>query len=65
MVLHKSTSTFDHSQLLLLFRPKPKRKKIRRIFRFEFMWIKDPKCAQIVSEAWSEGAMADPVFSIH
>ncbi|XP_075650222.1 uncharacterized protein LOC142620797 [Castanea sativa] len=65
VVLHKLTSTSDHSQLLLLFRPKPKRKKIRRIFRFESMWLKDPKCAQIFSKAWSEGVISDPMFPIH
>lgn len=42
MVIHKSASTSDHSQLLLVFRLKPKRMKPRRLFRFESMWLKDP-----------------------
>ena len=63
VVIHKS-STSDHNQILLFFRPKPKRKKPRSLFRFESMCLKDPKCEQIVIEAWLEGADLDPSFLI-
>ena len=26
-----------------------------RVFRFESMWLKDPRCETIVEEAWDEG----------
>ena len=27
----------------------------RRPFRFKAMWLRDPKCAEVVQEAWLEG----------
>lgn len=37
VVIHKPSSASNHSQILLLFCPKPKRKKPQRLFRFESM----------------------------
>ena len=28
-----------------------------RVFRFESMWLKDPRCEAIVEEAWDEGLL--------
>lgn len=54
-LLHKSSSTSDHSPLILQMVAKKKRAKSKRCFRFESMWLKDSKCGEIVTEAWNEG----------
>lgn len=64
VVFHKSSSTFDHSPLLLKFCLKLKRKKPRILFIFKPMWLKDPRCEQIVIEVWLEGAGFDSPFPI-
>ncbi|XP_075669717.1 uncharacterized protein LOC142639416 [Castanea sativa] len=35
-----------------------KRDKSTKTFRFESMWLKEPKCEEIVTEAWNEGLVA-------
>nr|POE71171.1 hypothetical protein CFP56_34542 [Quercus suber] len=52
---HLSSSAFDHSPLILQLCAKPRKKRIGRVFRFESMWLKDPRCKSIVEEAWDEG----------
>ena len=54
-LVHKSSSISDHCPLILQMVTEKKRAKSKRCFRFESMWLKDSKCGEIVSEAWSEG----------
>ena len=55
---HLSSSTSYHSPLSLHLVPKKKKKKIRKSFRFESMWLKDNRCEEIVKDAWEEGVHA-------
>ena len=43
---------------------KPQKWIRRKIFRFESMWLKDPKYEEIVKNAWAEGNMSNASFSI-
>ncbi|XP_050290016.1 uncharacterized protein LOC126728194 [Quercus robur] len=52
---HLSSSASDHSPLSLHLVPKRKKKKIRKSFRFESMWLKDSRCEEIVKAAWEMG----------
>ena len=63
-VYHLSNSTSDHSPLSLHFFLKQKKWFQQKIFRFESMWLKDPKCEDIVKNAWEEGGMAVDSFLI-
>ena len=63
-VYHLSNSTSDHSPLSLHIFLKQKKRFQQKIFRFESMWLKDPKCEDIVKNAWEEGGMAVRSFLI-
>ena len=54
-LFHKSSSVSDHCPLLLTFFKKSKRGRHKKGFKFEAMWVQDPRCESIVSSAWSEG----------
>nr|POE53756.1 hypothetical protein CFP56_23296 [Quercus suber] len=45
----------NHSPLVLHLVAKPRKKRVGRVFRFESMWLKDPRCGAIVGEAWDDG----------
>ena len=52
---HLTSAASDHSPLLLTFTNKTRRRRPRRMFRFEKIWLKDPRCEAVVLEAWNEG----------
>ena len=54
-----SSSASDHSPLSLHLVPKKRKKKMKKTFRFESMWLKDSRCEDIVKAAWEEGLHAD------
>ncbi|XP_030949017.1 uncharacterized protein LOC115972935 [Quercus lobata] len=56
-VYHLSNSASDHSPLSLHFFLKQKKRFQRKIFKFKSMWLKDPKCEDIVKNAWEEGSV--------
>ena len=52
---HLSSSASNHSPLILQLFVKPRKKRMGRVFQFESMWLKDPRCDVIVEEAWDKG----------
>ena len=57
-LIHKSSSTSYHNPLLLQLKVTKKQGKSKNSFRFESMWLKEPKCEEVVTEAWNEGLVA-------
>nr|XP_023892075.1 uncharacterized protein LOC112004085 [Quercus suber] len=68
-VHHVSMPSLDHSMLTIhLKQPQSRRPCYRPLFRFEAMWLHDPRCAEVVQEAWHEGlymANGDPIINCH
>lgn len=55
-VHHISMSTSDHSMLSLRLKDdRHSRQKDKKLFRFEEMWLSDPRCSEVVQESWQEG----------
>ena len=52
---HLASLALDHSPLSLRLLPKPWKRKVGKLFCFESMWLKDPRCEEIVQETWGEG----------
>ena len=64
-LFHKSSSVSDHCPLLQTFFEKlnwGRHKK--KGFRFEAMWVQDPRCESIVSSAWFEGLVDTSPYPI-
>ena len=51
---HLTSSASDHSPLLLRLVQK-RRRRPKKIFHFESMWLKNPRCEEVVLEAWYDG----------
>lgn len=51
---HLTSSVSNHSPLLLKLFQK-RRRRPKKLFCFESMWIKDPRCEEVVVEAWNDG----------
>ena len=51
---HLTSSALDHSPLLLRLVQK-RRRRPKKIFCFESMWLKNPRCEEVVLEAWNVG----------
>lgn len=47
----------DHCCLMLRTTQRRQRKKPRKHFRFESIWLNDGKCGDIVRESWAEGEL--------
>uniref|UniRef100_A0A7N2M4M2 DUF4283 domain-containing protein n=1 Tax=Quercus lobata TaxID=97700 RepID=A0A7N2M4M2_QUELO len=61
---HLSSSVSDHCPLSLHLFRKAKKQRIGQIFKFEFMWLKDPRCEEVVNRAWVDGLLANFEFSL-
>ena len=54
---HLSSSASDHSLLCLHLVHRQRRRKARKLFIFESMWLKDRRCEEVVKAAWVEKEM--------
>ena len=54
---HLASSASDHCCLMLRTNKRFQRRKSKKIFRFESMWLKDGRCGDIVKESWAEGEL--------
>ena len=63
-VFHLTSSASDHSPLALHFFRKQQRRRGSKILRFKSMWLKDPKCEDVVKMAWVEGCIDSVGFPI-
>ena len=61
---HLTNSASDHSPLLLRLDRRVSKKKMKKLFRFESMWLKEPQCEEIVQNAWSDGIIAQSDFPL-
>uniref|UniRef100_A0A803MS51 Endonuclease/exonuclease/phosphatase domain-containing protein n=1 Tax=Chenopodium quinoa TaxID=63459 RepID=A0A803MS51_CHEQI len=57
-VSHLTKRKSDHLPILLCIKEAlhtSKKKKKKKMYRFEAMWLRDENCAEIVSDAWERG----------
>ena len=55
-VQHLTMSTSDHSMIAVYMPPlKPRHKHHQLPFYFEALRLRDPRCAEVVEDAWMEG----------
>ena len=54
-VFHLTSSVSDHSPLTLRMALNMRKRKAKRMFRFEAMWLKDQGCEEVVQKAWEDG----------
>ena len=59
---HLTNSASDHSPLLLRLERRVSKKKMKKLFKFESMWLKEHQCEEIVQNAWSDGVMVQSEF---
>lgn len=57
-VFHLTSSVSNHSPLALQMVPNQRRKKTKKMFRFEAMWLRDQSYEEVVQEVWEEGKLA-------
>ena len=63
-LFHLTYLTLDHSPLSLHLERRAHKRKVGQVFRFESMWLKEPRCEDVVHEAWEEGMAMDSNFSL-
>lgn len=63
-LFHKSSSISEHCPLVLQLVGKQKVTKQSKPFRFEAMWLKDPRCENVVNSTWEEGLYLGSNFPI-
>lgn len=54
---HLTLLVSHHSPLALRFVPKPRKKKLKKIVRFDLMWLMDQCCKEVIKEAWEDGTV--------
>lgn len=65
-VYHIASSVSDHCLISVRQNGDSiRQKREKKIFRFESMWIRDPRCEEIVREAWEEGLQVGDSFELN
>uniref|UniRef100_A0A7N2M9X1 Zinc knuckle CX2CX4HX4C domain-containing protein n=1 Tax=Quercus lobata TaxID=97700 RepID=A0A7N2M9X1_QUELO len=54
-LFHLTSSASEHSPLALRMVKKSHKRRQKKMFRFEAMWLKDQRCEGVVQAAWDEG----------
>ena len=54
-LFHLTSLASDHSPLALRMVKKSHKRRQKKMFRFEAMWLKDQRCEGVVQVAWEEG----------
>ena len=62
---HLYTLASDHSMLHLHLVAGSKRKKVKRCFKFESMWLKESSCEEVVRSAWEEGLVTSSGWALN
>ena len=62
---HQSTFVSDHLMLLLHMVASSKRKRVKRSFKFESIWLKDLSCKEVVWSAWEEGVVTSSGWELN
>ena len=62
---HQSTLASDHSMLLLRMVAGSNRKRVKRSFKFESIWLKESSCEEMVRSAWEEGVIASSGWELN
>jgi hypothetical protein len=60
VVLHLGTINSDHAPLLV--NTNPSEEFCPKAFRFEAIWVRDPRCGGIISKAWSTVVAGSHLF---
>lgn len=64
-VHHISTPKSDHCMLSLHWNQTMRsRLRTEKLFRFKAMWLRDPQCLEVISEAWDRGLASFIGYSI-
>ena len=61
---HLSSSASDYSPLSLHLKNRPSKRRKRRLFQFESMWLKDARCEEVVKKAWEERELVGSDWAI-
>ena len=62
---HQSTLASDHSMLLLRMVAGSNRKRVKRSFKFESIWLKESSCEEVVRSAWEEGVVTSSGWELN
>ena len=61
-LVHLTLVASDHSPLSLHMNPRSRKRKMGKVICFESMWLKDPRCEDVVRDAWEEGLVANQEY---
>ena len=63
-IQHLHYYTSDHRPILLSLNGNGEKQRWRRKpFRFESMWVANPGCKAVITEAWAEPVVGNPMFT--
>lgn len=66
IVRHLVVASSDHMGLLVdcVLGPAQATQRRRRLFRFEDTWVREPRCEDVIQEAWNSSTSGSPMFCL-